>query len=168
LNNISFIIKELLTFGLIKEIGMPLQYDYKMKTLVLFIKPTDVEAMTKLDHVFQRCNFGYSHLVINVGPEIEELPKSKAKSNSPEKPHVQDFHKRKEVLSAVTKVHFKETAEPISVPTIVSSETKTETETLSDCSTAEKNDVDRSPVDLLPLGILFLASAITLYFAYVY
>merc|ERR1711964_239477 len=48
------------------KIGMPSEYNYKMKTLVLFLKPTNAESSTMMDKVFQQCNFGYSHVVIEV------------------------------------------------------------------------------------------------------
>merc|ERR1711964_898159 len=66
LENIPIILEKLMEFKLIEEIGMPLEYNYKMKTLVLFLKPTNVESSTMMDKVFQQCNFGYSHVVIEV------------------------------------------------------------------------------------------------------
>jgi hypothetical protein len=66
LNNITLLLKELIDCELIEAIGMPLTYDYKMKTLVLFIKPTNPNASLKLDQVFEKCVFGYHHLIIEV------------------------------------------------------------------------------------------------------
>jgi hypothetical protein len=66
LDNIPLILHELIKFHLIEEIGMPLEYSYKMKSLVLFLKPRSEPASSKLDRVFQRCTFAYHHLVVEV------------------------------------------------------------------------------------------------------
>lgn len=66
LDNITLIMKELLEGDLIEEIGMPLEYAYKMKTLVLFIKPTDFASTEKLAELFENSSFHYHHIVINV------------------------------------------------------------------------------------------------------
>jgi len=44
LENLNAILKELLQHNYIEEIGMPLNYAYKMKSLVLFIKPFDARC----------------------------------------------------------------------------------------------------------------------------
>jgi hypothetical protein len=70
LDNIALIMKGLMKFHLIAEIGMePLSYSFKMKSLVLLIKPTDAASSKKLDYVFQKyslTSFKYHHLVIDV------------------------------------------------------------------------------------------------------
>jgi len=85
LENISLIMKELLISDLIQEVGMPLQYSYKMKTLVLFIKPVNVESTIRLNHVFRECSFKYNHDVIVVGyptaPTNKIFKKNRNKAN---------------------------------------------------------------------------------------
>jgi len=66
LDNITPIMKVLVEAHLIEEVGMPLEYSYKMKSLVLFLKPTDMEASMHLDQVFEICSFEYHHLVTDV------------------------------------------------------------------------------------------------------
>jgi len=63
LDNIPLIIKELIKTHLIKEIGMPLEYSYKMKSLVLFLKPPDIESSIKIVKKLQKCSIKYSYLV---------------------------------------------------------------------------------------------------------
>jgi len=66
LENIAVIMAELIKFHLIKEVGMPLEHSFTLKSLVIFIKPVDIESSMKLDHVFQYSSFKYHHVVINV------------------------------------------------------------------------------------------------------
>jgi hypothetical protein len=66
LDNIGLILTKMVKFGLIQEVGMPLTYIYKMKTLVLFIKPTSPDATSKVESVFNACSFGYHHVVMEV------------------------------------------------------------------------------------------------------
>jgi len=66
IKNIPLIIKELIQCNLIKEIGMPLEYAYKMKSLLLFLKPVNVQLHKKLDHVFEEHPLKFYHLVIDV------------------------------------------------------------------------------------------------------
>lgn len=74
LDNIAVILKQLIKFKLIEEVGMPLTYNYKMKTLLVFLKPTSADAGVKLERVFQACAFGYYHQMIEV-----EYPSKTAK-----------------------------------------------------------------------------------------
>jgi len=62
LDNIPFIMKELLKHGLIEEIGMPMEYSYKFMNLKLFLKPVDNESSKKLVRVFQNfwCKYHYN------------------------------------------------------------------------------------------------------------
>jgi len=68
LQNIVFIIKQLVNSNLIQEIGMPLEYDYQMRTLVLFIKPVNDFASTAaaMNDVFNQNFLQYRHHVIEV------------------------------------------------------------------------------------------------------
>jgi len=66
LENITLIMKDILKQHLIEEIGMPLEYSYKMKSIVLFMKPTDKESSMEIDRIFQNCSFEYHHLVFDV------------------------------------------------------------------------------------------------------
>merc|ERR1712096_81462 len=68
---------EFATLDLIEEVGMPLKYSYKMKTLVLFIKPTNMDSQEKLDREFQTSSFGYHHFVINSDVKISEKETTK-------------------------------------------------------------------------------------------
>jgi hypothetical protein len=68
LDNITLIMKQLLEVNLIKEIGMPLEYAYKMTSMVLFLKPVDAMSTLKLNHVFEQCSFKYHHGVIAINP----------------------------------------------------------------------------------------------------
>jgi len=95
LENISRMMKELLLSDLIQEVGMPLEYTYKMKTLVIFIKPVNVVSRMKLTYVFEECSLKYNNVAIDVeSPTIaaKEIFKEEASSmknlnlmkNSPE------------------------------------------------------------------------------------
>ena len=44
LENIAVIMAELIKFHLIKEVGMPLEHSFTLKSLVIFIKPVDIES----------------------------------------------------------------------------------------------------------------------------
>lgn len=66
LENITVILQELIKSNLVEEIGMPLEHSYNLKSLVLFLKPSDIESSLKLDHVFKACSFGYHHLLLDV------------------------------------------------------------------------------------------------------
>jgi len=65
-DNITLIMKKLLKLRLIEEIGMPLEYFHKMKSLVLFIKPMDAESSKKLYHMFQKCSFKYHNVLLDI------------------------------------------------------------------------------------------------------
>lgn len=54
LDNIAAILKEVMKFDFIMEIGMPLEYFYKMKSLVLFIKPKNKHLANSIVRVFYR------------------------------------------------------------------------------------------------------------------
>jgi len=80
LENITRIVKELLESRLIEEVGMPLNYSHKFKTLVVHLKPVDKKSITKVNQVFQNCIFEYHHVVSDV-----ENPKAVAKESLEEK-----------------------------------------------------------------------------------
>ena len=52
IKNIPLIIKELIQCNLIKEIGMPLEYAYKMKSLLLFLKPVNVQLHKSNQNIY--------------------------------------------------------------------------------------------------------------------
>jgi len=54
----------LMTFDFIMEIGMPLEYSYKMKSLVLFMKPKHNSSSNSITKVFEKCVFGYRCLIV--------------------------------------------------------------------------------------------------------
>jgi len=66
LDNIAFILKELLKYHLIEEVRMPLEYCYKMRSLVLFLKSVDLESHTIVERVFQKCLFKYHYNLIEI------------------------------------------------------------------------------------------------------
>jgi len=66
LDNIAWIIEELLRLRLIKEIGMPLDYSHKFVNLVLFIKPVDAKSSMKLERVFKKCSLNYHSRVLYI------------------------------------------------------------------------------------------------------
>jgi hypothetical protein len=66
LDNIGSILEKLMTVDFIMEIGMPLEYSYKMKSLVLFIKPKNEPISNSIENVFQKCKFCYRHFIIEV------------------------------------------------------------------------------------------------------
>lgn len=73
LDNIALIMQEFLKNDLIEEVKMPLEYFYKMRSLVLFLKPMDVMSSMKMDYVFKKSSFEYHHLVIDIeNPAAEE------------------------------------------------------------------------------------------------
>jgi hypothetical protein len=60
------LLKELLQYDYIEEIGMPLDYAYKMKSLVLFIKPIDAECSKKIECFFRNSGFNFHITVFDV------------------------------------------------------------------------------------------------------
>jgi hypothetical protein len=69
LDHITVIMTEFLKAHLIEEVKMPLKYSYKMRSLVLFLKPANIlKSSMKLDYVFQKSSFQYHHLVIDIEP----------------------------------------------------------------------------------------------------
>lgn len=71
LNEIPQIVKELIKFNLIQEIGMPLEFSYKMKSLLLFVKPVDLKSSMEICHVLKASSFQYRYIVIDVGYPTE-------------------------------------------------------------------------------------------------
>jgi len=67
LDNIALIVKGLVKLHLIEESEMePLEYSFKMNSLVLFLKPADVASKQKLEHAFKKFPFEYNYLVFDV------------------------------------------------------------------------------------------------------
>jgi len=66
LDNIGSILEELMKVDFVMEIGMPLEYVYKMKSLVLFIKPKHKFLRKSLEHAFEESNLEYSCITIEV------------------------------------------------------------------------------------------------------
>jgi len=71
LDNIPTMIQGIHIHNLIEEIGMPLDYEYKMKSLVLFIKAKDVTASKKIEYAIREsaCNY---HVTIVDSPDPAE------------------------------------------------------------------------------------------------
>jgi CRISPR/Cas system-associated protein endoribonuclease Cas2 len=66
LDNIAFIMQTLLELCLIKEVRMPLEYSYKMRSLVIFLKPVNYKSGKKLIQVFRKSSFKYHQNVIDI------------------------------------------------------------------------------------------------------
>jgi len=82
LDNITLIVKELLKEHLIEEIGMPLEYTYKMKSLVIFLKPADILSSKKIDYVFQQCVIKYHYVKVDAVKESFKKPQKAMKNIS--------------------------------------------------------------------------------------
>lgn len=111
LKYIDTIVELLLKYGLVVEIGMPLEFNPRMKTLVLFIKPKDIHACIKLTIVFKNCSFGYSHLVLQ--PTAAEKAFVKAPTSVTESPTTSKTKKSAEVnkeqqFRSLIDIHVKE------------------------------------------------------------
>jgi hypothetical protein len=65
LDNIAVILEELMKVDFIMEIGMPLEYSYKLKTLVLFIKPKHYSLRNSIAQVFQKCTVDYPLFLVD-------------------------------------------------------------------------------------------------------
>jgi len=79
---ITQIIKQMLELCLIEEIKMPLEYAYKMRSLVIFIKPVDIKSSIKIDYIFKNSSFKYHHSMINI-----QYHTAAAKENSRKEPN---------------------------------------------------------------------------------
>lgn len=82
LDTIALVVKKLLQSSLIEEIGMPLDYQYKFMTLVLFIKPVDDKSTMHITDVFHYCMCEYDHTKTNV-----EYPTTAAMQTFKEEPN---------------------------------------------------------------------------------
>jgi len=81
LDNFTLIMKELLELHLIEEVGICLEYNYKMKTLVVFLNPPNIQSTKKLDQFFKNCCFKYHHLILAFkNPTDTVAPKEKFKA----------------------------------------------------------------------------------------
>jgi hypothetical protein len=71
LDTIAVILKHLMKVDFIIEIGMPLEYSYKMKTLVLFIKPKNKKISKSIKNVFEKFTVHYpASIVETVHPAV--------------------------------------------------------------------------------------------------
>jgi hypothetical protein len=77
LDTIGSILEELMKNDFIKEIGMPLEYSCKMKTLVLFIKPRHVSLINSIEKVFQKCTAGYTVIIIEASKDSSVVAEKK-------------------------------------------------------------------------------------------
>jgi len=66
LQSTNAILKELLKHNYIEEVGMPLDYNYKFKSLVLFIKPFDVKCSEKIASKFRDSGLNFHITVFDV------------------------------------------------------------------------------------------------------
>jgi hypothetical protein len=81
LESTNSILQELLQHNYIKEVGMPLNYAYKMKSLVLFIKPFDANCSEKIESKFKKSGLNFHITVFDV---IDPHQKNKNKSQTPD------------------------------------------------------------------------------------
>merc|ERR1712096_146431 len=85
LDKIGSILEELMTFNFIIEIGIPLEYSYKMKSLVLFINAKNKRIGNSIKNVFEESKLDYRHFMIKVeNPSVaaEKVLKEQETNNS--------------------------------------------------------------------------------------
>jgi len=68
LQNIVPLLSQLMKQKLVVEIGMPLKYEYKMKSLVLFIKPTNIITSMQIELFLKKSVFNYHVSVKDIKP----------------------------------------------------------------------------------------------------
>lgn len=66
LQNTAIIIEKVIDENLIEEIGMPLDWFYKMKSLILFIKPVDQNATMQIEKKFRNSGLNFHITVFDV------------------------------------------------------------------------------------------------------
>lgn len=66
LQNLNTILKEFIQHNHIEEIGMPLYWAYKMKQLVLFIKPINVKFSKEIENKFKNSGLHFHITVFDV------------------------------------------------------------------------------------------------------
>lgn len=81
LQNTAIILEKLIDENLIDEIGMPLDYAYKMKSLVLFIRPKNMDATEKIEMKFRSSGLNYHLTVFDVKSVQERLEEAKPTEN---------------------------------------------------------------------------------------
>merc|ERR1712072_937180 len=87
LDHIAVMLEELMNFGLIKEIGMPVEYSYKMKSLVLFITPKKLHESAIISKVFSTSSIQFPNTIVEVARPLpdQKLLNAKRKKKVPEK-----------------------------------------------------------------------------------
>merc|ERR1711964_747716 len=60
LQNISAIMKSIFQNNLIEEVGMPLEHSYKMKTLVMFVRPVDERSRNEILFFFTQNVYNFT------------------------------------------------------------------------------------------------------------
>jgi hypothetical protein len=66
LQHLNAVFKEIIQHKYIEEIGMPLHWAYKMKQLVVFIKPFDAKCSKKIEDKFKNCGLNFHITVFDV------------------------------------------------------------------------------------------------------
>lgn len=127
LRNTATILYPLINENLIEEVGMPLKYAYKMKSLVLFIKPQDQKATEIIESRFRNSGFNYHITVFDVKnpylKEEEALKKPKAikiEETNDEVPSVNQVLPKHSVKAA-DEVHIEEKYHFVLMGVIISS-----------------------------------------------
>jgi hypothetical protein len=99
-----------------KEFGMPFEYRSSMKSLMIFIKPTEINLLEKIEYAFKQSINEYKVLIVDIGKEN----RSSSSSTSSESSAVNDSGDGSTCPSEVrdnkhiaSKVH-----EPINVPQV--------------------------------------------------
>lgn len=72
LQNIVPLLSQLMKKKIVLEVGMPLIYEHKMKSLVLFIKPTNVASSMEIEAILKRSEHGYHVSVKDIMPKISK------------------------------------------------------------------------------------------------
>lgn len=83
LNDIASATKIIFGRDIISEIGMPLEHNYKFKTLVLYLKPIDESSSNQIYDFFTQRNCNYNVLLVN----SSQSPTRKNSSTSSETPN---------------------------------------------------------------------------------
>lgn len=85
LQNCSLIMGKLIDEDLVKEIGMPITYAYKMKSLVLFIKPKHLDATDKIERAFRESELGFHITVFDVKTQEQKEADKRAEEEEQSK-----------------------------------------------------------------------------------
>jgi hypothetical protein len=81
LNDIISKIQFVMQTNSAKEFGMPLEYKSCMKSLMIFIKPTEINLLEKIEYAFKQSINEYKVLIVDIGKENRSSSSSSSSSN---------------------------------------------------------------------------------------